>query len=446
MKFIEWLKKNILLIVLEAFYIFFAVFDGYKVFTDTVSYTSMHESREPIYPLFLALFRLIFKEDFYLNVVVVVQGMLMALAIYVLCKYLVKEYELNEKYAYLFSLIYILISLLNRFVASKASMYMNGIMSEGLAYPLFLIFIRYLLEYLNHFDKKSFIKALALSFILVSIRKQMYVSLALLLISVIYVNVVNKNIKKMFISLIVSLLVVAGGFKVFDYAYISALYGVNTTHTSDGRFLAAMIIYCSDREDGELIEDETVKTLYYDIWDTCNEKGYLKINGDNSSWSKRVDHYTSSIDNIQLRTMWLKMQDYVKQTIGYNIQMEMIIDGYLSIIINSLLIKVLPDLIGTVIDSFFAGLMITVSAENFIFGIYAIIIYALYIGLMIANEKKRSVKVMHLSSLVLLSILGNVLLVSTMIFCQTRYTIYNMGLFYIALIIMFLNVRNKKVQ
>ena len=40
------------------------------------------------------------------------------------------------------------------------------------------------------------------------------------------------------------------------------------------------------------------------------------------------------------------------------------------------------------------------------------------------------------SSLTLLSVLLNVGLVSLVIFCQTRYTIYNMALFYISLMLM----------
>ena len=43
------------------------------------------------------------------------------------------------------------------------------------------------------------------------------------------------------------------------------------------------------------------------------------------------------------------------------------------------------------------------------------------------------------AGLTLLSILCNVGLVSLVIFCQTRYTIYNMPLFYISLILMLYN-------
>ena len=41
-----------------------------------------------------------------------------------------------------------------------------------------------------------------------------------------------------------------------------------------------------------------------------------------------------------------------------------------------------------------------------------------------------------MAGLTLLSILCNVGLVSLVIFCQTRYTIYNMALFYISLLLL----------
>ena len=53
-----------------------------------------------------------------------------------------------------------------------------------------------------------------------------------------------------------------------------------------------------------------------------------------------------------------------------------------------------------------------------------------------AAEEKRCVDTILLASLVLLGTLVNCMVVGAIIFPQTRYMIYNMGLFYIALILM----------
>ena len=69
--------------------------------------------------------------------------------------------------------------------------------------------------------------------------------------------------------------------------------------------------------------------------------------------------------------------------------------------------------------------------------------FAAYIGLLVRNIiKERSVSSASIMGIcVLLGIIGNVSLVSAVIFCQTRYTIYNMALFYMAMIIMLADIR-----
>ena len=68
---------------------------------------------------------------------------------------------------------------------------------------------------------------------------------------------------------------------------------------------------------------------------------------------------------------------------------------------------------------------------------YSLAVYLLYIALLIWHWLVvRDSKVIVLASLVLVSIVINVGLVSLVIFCQTRYTIYNMALFYISLFLL----------
>lgn len=49
-----------------------------------------------------------------------------------------------------------------------------------------------------------------------------------------------------------------------------------------------------------------------------------------------------------------------------------------------------------------------------------------------------------LAVIVLFSILINVTIVSTVIFCQSRYTIYNMPLFYISGVVLWTNIMKKR--
>ena len=65
------------------------------------------------------------------------------------------------------------------------------------------------------------------------------------------------------------------------------------------------------------------------------------------------------------------------------------------------------------------------------------VLYAGYLFLLLRLALLRSnPRLLIFSSIVLLSILVNVAVVSAVIFCQSRYTIYNMALFYVSGLLM----------
>ena len=140
--------------------------------------------------------------------------------------------------------------------------------------------------------------------------------------------------------------------------------------------------------------------------------------------------------------MWAKMQEVASEKVGNSgIEMELLVDEYNSELISSLLPKLLPSILLTFIDSFIYGLLVTISAEKQILMPIAAIIYVLYIGLLVYTLKKQGLnKYSLLGIFALVSILVNIGLVSLVIFCQTRYTIYNMAIFYVSGFLMVYNV------
>ena len=439
-------KRNLLLFTLsEIFYLIFAFVDKYHLYLDSQSYIKMHEMREPLYPTIIAVIRTIFGgngSEEYLLFVVILQAIIIGYVVYNVTKYFSDEFKLNNVGTVIVFMIFISVSLMNRFLAKRGAMYSNSIMSEGIAYPLFILFFRYCYEYINTYKVKPLFIATVISFLLVSTRKQMYVSLVLIIVSIIYVAIRNKKIKHVVICFLLSCLLVVGGSKLFDYVYINTVFGVNATHTSDSRFVTTMIFYTASREDVTYIEDETVKDLFIDIYDTCDEKGYLKSNMQDGSWYERISHFAKVYDNIQLRTMWAKMQEVASEKVGNSgIEMELLVDEYNSELITSLLPKLLPSILLTFTDSFIYGLLVTISAEKQILMPIAAIIYVLYIGLLVYTLKKQGLnKYSLLGIFALVSILVNIGLVSLVIFCQTRYTIYNMAIFYVSGFLMVYNV------
>lgn len=372
----------ILLVIHLGFYLFFAFFDGAVICVDSPSYINMHLSREPFYPMFLAFLRTLFSGhgDFYLTAAAFLQSLLAALATWSLIHYLQKSLNLSYWITLLLAVIPLAASLLCRFAAKRASMYSNSILTEGIACSLFLLFFRYLCEYCFKQSKKSIVIASIISFIMISTRKQMYLTLFLLILCILYVAVKSKQYLKGLIALLICSCSILIGSKLLDLGFNYAVHGTPATHSSDNRFLATMVFYTAEPEDANAIQDSEIKNLFQEIYAVCDENGYLK-HSSQAGWYRRVNHFGDNYDCIQIDTMWPMIQQYVRNHYtGNSVFLEAQVDFITQEIIHSLLPNVWP----------------------------------------------------KIAALTLLSIIMNVAIVSAVIFCQIRYTIYNMPLFYIS--------------
>ena len=174
-------------------YLFFGIFDGAVWCADTASYVEMHSSREPLYPMYLAMLRTLFDANIvyrdlplYLFVAALGQSVLAGIAAWSISRYLTKVLSLPRFMGYIIIIMPIATSLLCRFAAKRSSMYSNSILTEGIVISLFLIFIRFCTEYVFENTRKSYIWCIILCIIGISTRKQMYIMLFLFLISCIY--------------------------------------------------------------------------------------------------------------------------------------------------------------------------------------------------------------------------------------------------------------------
>lgn len=441
--------KYILLFLPVLFFVFFSFYDGVVWCVDSPSYVNMTVDREPVYPLFLLFFRTLFSgNETYLQTAVLVQGLLMAFAIFSLVWFLRKEFKLNIYKTLLIEILFLLVSLLCRFAAKRGSMYSNSLLSESLAYPLFILFFRFVFEYLLTGTKKPLIISTVLSVILISTRKQMYLSLALIVICVFYQTVKQKDYRKI-LNLILIILVVIGSNKALDYTYNSLIRGLHNSHTSSDRFMATVVFFCSEKDNAELIKDNETKQIFIKVYEACESKGLLK-NRNAVGWYENAMDFCDNYDIIQLHNMWPMEREYAEKL--YDVsddEIEVIVDRYNKTIVGSLLPEIWPTVLSTFFCNVLLGIMTTVAAVNRVFMLYSFVIVALYILLMVIN-----IYFNHLDNyslfglLVFVSCAINICVVSMVIFPQTRYTIYNMALFYTAGFLMLCDmvnyIRNKK--
>ncbi len=433
------------------FYLFFAIYDGTVICADSPSYIAMSVTREAFYPSLLAFSRSIFGNgDTYLFAIIVLQSVIAAFSAWSLEEFLRKEVPMPKWISLLLMLLPLMVSFLCRFAALRSSMYSNSIMTEGIAISLYLVVIREVLEYLYYQTKKSLLIGSMLCALLISTRKQMLVTLALLALAIIVVAWCKKNLLKGMVKAVIISILVMVAVMLYDRGYNYVVRGEVAGHSSDNRFVMTMIFYTADEKDVDYIEDTQMKELFLDIYKVCNDSGFLG-NSAGSGWYQNVTHFGDHYDHIQIDTMWPMIHEYVEKQKGLepndkqSMELEMETDRIMNVLISDLLPHKVIRITKVLWNNFLSGLVTTVAQRKPILVWYSIFAYFGYSGLLIYNIKENGMnKVNKFALLTVISIVLNVGLVSAVIFCQTRYTIYNMPLFYMSGLLLLYEVYQTK--
>ncbi len=434
------------------FYLFFAFYNGVEIAEDSSGYISMALYREPLYCTFLAALRFLcgfFKgnNELYLTVAIYIQSLLAAFAAWSLAEYLQKEFHLCRWHEVVILLIPMITALLCYF-SVKVDMYSISILTESIAMPMFLIFVRYLLDYLYHNGSKALMSSVLLSFLLISTRKQMVITLIFLVIAVCCVNLKAGKMKKAVAVSFMCIIGICGFCKIFDYGYNYIAHGAAVSHSGDNRFQATVAVYVAEREYGEGIVEDEARELFYQIYDACEAKGYLKHSASKGLLNK-VQHFHDNYDYIQLSTMWPMVQEYVAAHYqGNDIDLAKKVDEIVRQIFAGLMPKVWSSMLLCSFYTFLSGIVVTAVGipEEIPFMLCAPLAYLAYFFLTLLHIKKEGMtKLAALAIFIILFIVVNVTMISLVIFCSPRYTLYNTPLLYIGLwILMVKNIKYLK--
>lgn len=420
------------------FYLCFVFCDGAVIYPDSSTYIDMIIYREPFYPIFLAFFRLLF-EDLgvnYLFVAVFMQSILSAVSSWSLVMYVTQKFHLDYLYSIFFLDIIMFTSFVWCIIEQQGSIYSNSISTEGITIPCYLLFFRFLFGYMDDRNKKDLFICCLLVFVLLSTRKQMIISLFMLSVCILVASFRNKDYRRGVVTMVFCIVGILFANIILDCGYNYAVRGTFSMHSGDTRFITTMVFYTADKTDSQMIEDEETKKIFLEVYETCNEKNILKKSA-RDGWVNRISHFIDSYDKIQLYTMRPIINEHIDDgSLGYgNVRLHKKADVIMNSINHILLPNNFGKIIGTIMDNFVLGLVMTISHRRYsILRCYSLFAYICYILLLLYHaRRKESRDIFLFSVLVLLSILINVGLVSMVIFCQIRYMIYNMALFYISM-------------
>ena len=432
---------------LAAFYVCAALLEGYRLYPDSQSYLDMDLSREPLYSLFLALMRLLFGrggEPFFLRSTVIVQSLITAWAGWYFVRRCQELFDLRLPGTLGLAGCTLLPSLLSRFFAVRRAMYSYSLITESLGFPLYLVFFTFLAAWVLRGRRRDFALAALLAFLLISLRKQMYVTLPLLLLGALWRGVRHgKLLRRLAAGVLAAVLVLLAN-SLLDRGTNYLVHGEALRHTGDMRFVTTMLLYTAEPEDAAAIGDAELRGIFDEILEKADREQLTRRDAP-ADWFGRSLFFMNHYDLIQFGCLGdtiqpLAEQKYGADTNAIQLERDRIYDG-----LNASLLPVgWTRLLGTAADSFGMGLVNTAAAmKRPLIPVTALLYLALLVLLGLCIRKKREDEAVF-AAFALLSILGNVALVSLTIFCQPRYTLYNMPLFYASLLVLLAALLPKK--
>ena len=444
----EFILNSALLAVSFLFYLMFPLCDGPIWCVDSASYVSMDISREPLYPTFLALMRKVsnglgggvFGQDS-LFLVVILQSLLAGFATW-FAGLTIKRIKNQSIVLQLVTMGFqFAVMLICRFADIRGSAYTDCIMTEGLGFSLFVLFTLELYLYVNTDKKCHLAKTLLLSFLLVSLRKQMLITL-LVMVTVFfwYLIIRDKKLRK-FCCLLGLIVCVFISCKLTDrvYNYVVRSAWIEHCHNSMG-FLCTLL-YSSDAEkDSNLFQDETVKELYLEIMSQVDEK-QLHYRYAGQGWLTVCEHFANSYDVIGYGIINPVVEGYIEE--NYNLtytESAQKYDEICGLMSKTLISQSVMPMVWVYTYNIGRGFVNSIARATHGLCIYAVIAYvgmATIAGCLVKWRKAGIMRAQIQRSLsfvfiVILEITINSLVVGVTIFTQPRYMIYSMGFFYTA--------------
>lgn len=294
MTFINNLKKEKLytfLVILLYFAIaILALHRGINIGADSKTYLNSSIYRSPVYPLFLQLSKLI-SVRFFNQFVIIIQLLLGFYGVSTFSCFLKSQFRLNKRLVFL--MIFILMT--PYFIAPYIA---NRIMTEPLAYPLFLLTITYLLQGILTKNLKKLIISFFLLALLTLTRTQflfMYPLLVAILFYLCFYKIFNKRemIKISFLSIIIL-------FSAFmaEKSYNYIVFGKFIRVPFTGIQLAGNLIYVSSSKDSIFLSDLTERRLFIKMMSAA-EKGGTALNTFQPLGKESfINHYRKSMNSI----------------------------------------------------------------------------------------------------------------------------------------------------
>lgn len=424
-------------------FLVFTIFFGLLLITgeplylgDSFQHEMQFVTREPVYALLIQFLRFLSPKHHY-ELIIIVQNIL-AIAANTIFVCALKRL-LKLKWYLLPIVIVILLAphIMTPLASSSGMIITNSLLSEGIAYSLYLFFILYVLKavwsrkILGKDSLLAFLWAIGVSLV----RGQFMVLILVWFLAMVLIAFLQKKWKQIAVLVVMLAAAFAGrGLLVKTYNYCEQGLFVDTA--SGKAMSVANVLYVADREDGEAIEEEGLRKLFYEIYDRAYADG-MNYRFSSDGLLARAAHHEACHDSLNFDYFAVCAKEYVTKTTGVTVEdyqlMMVEVDKAASALMSELQPQVLIKYAYNYAAMVLVGFIRSVAMVHPIVNWYALLIYLTAIILTVfVWWKKHDSKAAPFMALVLLMITGNVTGTSLMIQCISRYMLYNLPLFYLA--------------
>lgn len=404
------------------------------IYNDSNQYIAMHIHREPLYSFFLWIFRSLFGETKYLDIVRFLQNGLAAFSVIWLAESLKKRFDFGQWMEALVCLILLAPHIITPVFSASGLVLSNGVISEALGLPLFYLFTAQCMKMVYTRQRGAALSSLLLSLFLSLVRGQMMFTILLWLVFAGAVVIVEK--KKLAKRLLICVVCTALAFGtrtllVKSYNLVFNGYFINNTFGSVG--LLANILYASDEEDAKRIADQNARVMFELSYRLAKEQGATYQDAPEGFFNRaaHLEKWHDAIKFEMIEEPWRQLHDregfidYIPENVES--------DRIAATIVKSLL----PAVLGRWLYDYLAlacyGLIRSIAVVHPLLNWYALTAYLAYIVLAaLAWRKNHNSNAVWLAAFSLLAVLANVFATSMIIMCLSRYVIYGLPLFYVS--------------
>lgn len=462
-------KRNLIFLGIFAVFFGFLLVTGEPIYTgDTFQHENQMVMREPGYALLIQFLRFLSPGDHY-QIIIVLQNLLAVVTNTAVIAFVRKRFRLNMWVSLLFTGILLVPHIMTPVFSSMHLVLTNTLMTEGILFSIYPLVFMSLLDMMwsgKPAGRKSF-GTLALFLLISLVRGQMMVLFVVWFV-VAYVLAVRNGIavtnrvqgrsntfelaeniaKQGLLAILAAFVVAFAARSLVIHVYNYCEQGLFVDTASGKAMSFANVLYVADREDGEAIDDDALRALFYEMYDSADAD---KMNYKYASPGilNKAAYHEQCHDALNFTYFGEPAKRYVGETQGIYADRYQELMIAVDEVAAEISAELMPRVAGRYVMNYFyvtaLGFIRTVAYENTILAWYTIAIYITAVVLMVLLWKRNpGSRAASFMAVVLLTIAGNVCATALMIQCISRYMIYNLPLFYMAGFLELMEINPKK--